>query len=67
MNEDLIGEDDACGEGDLLATEENVAVGEVGDDSWDISALYGRGGREVTLKAAGGLYSRTGVGTMRSS
>lgn len=29
--------------------------------------VYRRGGREVTLKEAGGLYSRTGVGTMRSS
>lgn len=29
--------------------------------------VYRRGGREVTLKEAGGLYSLTGVGTMRSS
>ena len=32
-NEDLTGEEDLCGEVDLLATEKNVAVGEAGDDS----------------------------------
>lgn len=30
-NEDLIGEGDRCGEGDLLETADNVAVGEAGD------------------------------------
>jgi len=62
-----MGEGDCRGEEDLLETTDNGVIGEAGDTARERSVVYRRGGREVTLKEAGGLYSGTGVGKMRSS